>query len=165
MQPSFCLIQKLKRSSAENSRRPKTLAIELSLSLLSLSYAPSLSPHRRTLSLSSPAPCGGGGDRVSTFSYPCSRSRSRLRWSVLNPSCSHKAVDMNKEVPSSDEDQFSLDAKDSNVEDEVVAIKELDRNDAQGIREFVVEVTTRSLINHPNLVKLIGFCAQVFRGY
>ncbi|KAF2567661.1 hypothetical protein F2Q68_00025966 [Brassica cretica] len=87
---------------------------------------------------------------------------------------------MNKEVPSSDEDQFSLDAKDSNVEDEVsgnkamtfsfeelsvVAIKELDRNDAQGIREFVVEVTTRSLINHPNLVKLIGFCAQVFRGY
>ncbi|CDY56930.1 BnaAnng14480D [Brassica napus] len=72
---------------------------------------------------------------------------------------------MNKEVPSSDEDQFSLDAKDSNVEDEVVAIKELDRNDAQGIREFVVEVTTRSLTNHPNLVKLIGFCAQVFRGY
>ncbi|KAF3553859.1 hypothetical protein F2Q69_00014423 [Brassica cretica] len=73
--------------------------------------------------------------------------------------------DMNKEVPSSDEDQFSLDAKDSNVEDEVVAIKELDRNDAQGIREFVVEVTTRRLTNHPNLVKLIGFCAQVFRGY
>nr|VDD09245.1 unnamed protein product [Brassica oleracea] len=42
----------------------------------------SLSPRRRTLSLSSPALCGGGGDRVSTFSYPCSRSRSRLRLSM-----------------------------------------------------------------------------------
>ncbi|WZZ40805.1 hypothetical protein YC2023_037064 [Brassica napus] len=113
--------------------------------------------------------------------------------------------DVNKEVPS-EEDQFSLDAKDSNVEDEVsgkramtftfeelsvstgnfrsdcllgeggfgkvykglierinqqvVAIKQLDRNGAQGIREFVVEVMTLSLADHPNLVKLIGFCAQ-----
>ncbi|CAG7893611.1 unnamed protein product, partial [Brassica rapa] len=49
--PSFCLIQKRKQSSAENSRRPKTLAVELSLSLscavslslFSLSSAPSLS--------------------------------------------------------------------------------------------------------------------------
>ncbi|KAF3564100.1 hypothetical protein DY000_02015719 [Brassica cretica] len=98
MQPSFCLIEKLKRSSAENSRRPKTLTVSsLSLPLLRrlslFSLSPprrrSLSPRHRTLSLSSPAPCGGGGDRISTFSYPCSRSRSRLRWSVLNPSCSH----------------------------------------------------------------------------
>ncbi|KAL0674814.1 hypothetical protein Bca4012_002795 [Brassica carinata] len=100
--------------------------------------------------------------------------------------------DVNKEVPS-EEDQFSLDAKDSNVEDEVsgkkamtfafeelsvstgnfrsdcllgeggfgkvykglierinqqvVAIKQLDRNGAQGIREFVVEVMTLNLPN------------------
>ncbi|XP_056860640.1 probable serine/threonine-protein kinase PBL6 isoform X3 [Raphanus sativus] len=112
--------------------------------------------------------------------------------------------DVNKEV-TTDEDQFSLDAKDSNVEDDVsgkkaetfafeelsvstgnfrsdcflgeggfgkvykglierinqvVAIKQLDRNGAQGIREFVVEVMTLSLADHPNLVKLIGFCAQ-----
>ncbi|WZZ32257.1 hypothetical protein YC2023_015658 [Brassica napus] len=82
MQPLFCLIQKLKRSSAENSRTPETLVVELSLSLLRclssllslsparhslsprrLSLSParrSLSPRRRTLSLSSPAPCGGG---------------------------------------------------------------------------------------------------------
>ncbi|WZY78514.1 hypothetical protein YC2023_024898 [Brassica napus] len=78
---------KLKRSSAENSRRPETLAVELSpllscaASLSSLSLSParcslsprrhSLSPRRRTLSLSSPTPCGGGGDQISTFSHPC----------------------------------------------------------------------------------------------
>ncbi|KAF3537439.1 hypothetical protein F2Q69_00021723 [Brassica cretica] len=46
-----------------------------------------------SLSLSSPAPCGSGGDRISIFSplslVSRSGSRSRLRWSVLNPSCSH----------------------------------------------------------------------------
>ncbi|KAL9855682.1 putative protein kinase RLK-Pelle-RLCK-VIIa-1 family [Arabidopsis thaliana] len=44
--------------------------------------------------------------------------------------------------------------------DQVVAIKQLDRNGVQGIREFVVEVLTLSLADHPNLVKLIGFCAE-----
>ncbi|XP_052880403.1 probable serine/threonine-protein kinase PBL5 isoform X2 [Gossypium arboreum] len=43
---------------------------------------------------------------------------------------------------------------------QVVAIKQLDRNGAQGIREFVVEVLTLSMAEHPNLVKLIGFCAE-----
>ncbi|XP_021716304.1 probable serine/threonine-protein kinase PBL7 [Chenopodium quinoa] len=43
---------------------------------------------------------------------------------------------------------------------EVVAIKQLDRNGVQGIREFVVEVVTLSLADHPNLVKLIGYCAE-----
>ncbi|WZY76944.1 hypothetical protein YC2023_023328 [Brassica napus] len=81
-------------SSAENSRRPKTLAVELSLSLFSLSSAPSLSLLAVAPSLSSPVPCGGGGDRISTFSYPCFISRSRLRWSVLNPSCSHVLLSM-----------------------------------------------------------------------
>ncbi|XP_059429731.1 probable serine/threonine-protein kinase PBL5 isoform X2 [Corylus avellana] len=41
-----------------------------------------------------------------------------------------------------------------------VAIKQLDRNGSQGIREFVVEVLTLGLADHPNLVKLIGFCAE-----
>uniref|UniRef100_A0A2N9GZT0 Protein kinase domain-containing protein n=1 Tax=Fagus sylvatica TaxID=28930 RepID=A0A2N9GZT0_FAGSY len=41
-----------------------------------------------------------------------------------------------------------------------VAIKQLDRNGHQGIREFAVEVLTLSLVDHPNLVKLIGFCAE-----
>lgn len=43
---------------------------------------------------------------------------------------------------------------------EVVAIKQLDRNGLQGIREFVVEVLTLSQADHPNLVKLIGYCAE-----
>ncbi|CAJ1956040.1 unnamed protein product [Sphenostylis stenocarpa] len=41
-----------------------------------------------------------------------------------------------------------------------VAIKQLDPYGNQGIREFVVEVLTLSLAKHPNLVKLIGFCAE-----
>ncbi|KAF3455086.1 hypothetical protein FNV43_RR05534 [Rhamnella rubrinervis] len=44
---------------------------------------------------------------------------------------------------------------------QVVAIKQLDHNGVQGHREFVVEVLTLSLAHHPNLVKLIGFCAEV----
>ncbi|KAH7560954.1 hypothetical protein ACOSP7_016553 [Xanthoceras sorbifolium] len=43
---------------------------------------------------------------------------------------------------------------------QVVAIKQLDPHGVQGIREFVVEVLTLSLADHPNLVKLIGFCAE-----
>lgn len=43
---------------------------------------------------------------------------------------------------------------------QIVAIKQLDRNGMQGIREFVVEVVTLSLADHPNLVKLIGYCAE-----
>ncbi|XP_027340061.1 probable serine/threonine-protein kinase PBL7 [Abrus precatorius] len=43
---------------------------------------------------------------------------------------------------------------------QVVAIKQLDPHGLQGIREFVVEVLTLSMADHPNLVKLIGFCAE-----
>ncbi|XP_052187062.1 probable serine/threonine-protein kinase PBL5 isoform X2 [Diospyros lotus] len=43
---------------------------------------------------------------------------------------------------------------------QIVAIKQLDRNGVQGIREFVVEVLTLSLADHPNLVKLLGYCAE-----
>lgn len=43
---------------------------------------------------------------------------------------------------------------------QLVAIKQLDRNGGQGIREFVVEVMTLGSVDHPNLVKLIGFCAE-----
>ncbi|KAK4441134.1 putative serine/threonine-protein kinase PBL5 [Sesamum alatum] len=43
---------------------------------------------------------------------------------------------------------------------EIVAIKQLDRNGGQGIREFVVEVLTLSNAEHPNLVKLIGYCVE-----
>ncbi|KAL6566635.1 putative serine/threonine-protein kinase pbl5 [Orobanche minor] len=43
---------------------------------------------------------------------------------------------------------------------EIVAVKQLDRNGCQGIMEFMVEVLTLSMAKHPNLVKLIGYCAE-----
>uniref|UniRef100_A0A0E0LQ55 Protein kinase domain-containing protein n=1 Tax=Oryza punctata TaxID=4537 RepID=A0A0E0LQ55_ORYPU len=42
----------------------------------------------------------------------------------------------------------------------VVAIKQLDRNGLQGNREFLVEVLMLSVLHHPNLVNLIGYCAD-----
>ncbi|WOK91865.1 serine/threonine-protein kinase CDL1-like [Canna indica] len=43
---------------------------------------------------------------------------------------------------------------------EIVAVKQLDRNGFQGSREFLVEVLMLSLLHHPNLVKLLGYCAD-----
>ncbi|XP_019185000.1 PREDICTED: serine/threonine-protein kinase CDL1 [Ipomoea nil] len=43
---------------------------------------------------------------------------------------------------------------------QVVAIKQLDRNGLQGNREFLVEVLMLSLLHHSNLVNLIGYCAD-----
>ncbi|XP_039023402.1 probable serine/threonine-protein kinase PBL7 [Hibiscus syriacus] len=43
---------------------------------------------------------------------------------------------------------------------QVVAIKQLDRNGLQGNREFLVEVLMLSMLHHPNLVNLIGYCAD-----
>jgi len=42
----------------------------------------------------------------------------------------------------------------------VVAVKQLDRNGVQGSKEFLVEVLMLSLLNHDNLVKLTGYCAD-----
>ncbi|KAI4308029.1 hypothetical protein L6164_031148 [Bauhinia variegata] len=44
--------------------------------------------------------------------------------------------------------------------DQVVAVKQLDRNGYQGNREFLVEVLMLSLLTHPHLVKLVGYCAE-----
>ncbi|GMJ14760.1 hypothetical protein HRI_005145200 [Hibiscus trionum] len=38
---------------------------------------------------------------------------------------------------------------------QVVAVKQLDRNDLQGNREFLVEVLMLSLLHHPNLPFLL----------
>ena len=43
---------------------------------------------------------------------------------------------------------------------QVVAIKQLNPNGLQGNREFLVEVLMLSLLHHPNLVNLIGYCAD-----
>ncbi|KAF7825725.1 putative serine/threonine-protein kinase PBL26 [Senna tora] len=43
---------------------------------------------------------------------------------------------------------------------QIVAVKQLDRNGLQGNREFLVEVLMLSLLHHQNLVNLIGYCAD-----
>lgn len=42
----------------------------------------------------------------------------------------------------------------------VVAVKQLDKTGLQGEKEFLVEVLMLSLLRHPNLVNLIGYCAE-----
>ncbi|CAI5527893.1 unnamed protein product [Closterium sp. Naga37s-1] len=44
-----------------------------------------------------------------------------------------------------------------------VAIKKLDAKSLQGHKEWMVEVRLLGLIDHPNLVKLLGFCAEGHR--
>lgn len=41
-----------------------------------------------------------------------------------------------------------------------MAVKQLDRNGLQGNREFFAEVLMLSLAHHPNLVNLVGYCAD-----
>uniref|UniRef100_A0A0A9F6N2 non-specific serine/threonine protein kinase n=1 Tax=Arundo donax TaxID=35708 RepID=A0A0A9F6N2_ARUDO len=41
-----------------------------------------------------------------------------------------------------------------------VAVKQLARDGVQGSHEFLVEVLMLTVLNHPNLVSLVGFCAQ-----
>ncbi|CAL1383672.1 unnamed protein product [Linum trigynum] len=41
---------------------------------------------------------------------------------------------------------------------EIVAVKQLNQDGMQGNQEFIVEVLMLSLLNHPNLVTLTGYC-------
>lgn len=41
-----------------------------------------------------------------------------------------------------------------------MAVKKLDRKGLQGRREFCAEVIMLSLVRHPNLVNLVGYCAE-----
>ncbi|KAK7332312.1 hypothetical protein VNO80_29062 [Phaseolus coccineus] len=41
-----------------------------------------------------------------------------------------------------------------------VAVKVLNREGAQGTREFFAEILMLSMVQHPNLVRLIGYCAD-----
>ncbi|KAL9248180.1 hypothetical protein vseg_021533 [Gypsophila vaccaria] len=43
---------------------------------------------------------------------------------------------------------------------QVVAVKQLDRNGMQANKEFLVEIMMLSLLQHTNLVSLIGYCAD-----
>ncbi|KAM0064187.1 putative protein kinase RLK-Pelle-RLCK-VIIa-2 family [Helianthus debilis subsp. tardiflorus] len=44
--------------------------------------------------------------------------------------------------------------------EEDVAVKQLSRNGFQGHKEWINEVNILGVVNHPNLVKLIGYCAE-----
>ncbi|KAM0051307.1 putative protein kinase RLK-Pelle-RLCK-VIIa-2 family [Helianthus debilis subsp. tardiflorus] len=41
-----------------------------------------------------------------------------------------------------------------------VAVKQLSRNGLQGHKEWINEVNILGVVNHPNLVKLVGYCAE-----
>ncbi|XP_010256920.1 PREDICTED: probable receptor-like protein kinase At5g47070 [Nelumbo nucifera] len=41
-----------------------------------------------------------------------------------------------------------------------VAVKQLNRNGLQGHKEWVTEVNFLGVVKHPNLVKLVGYCAE-----
>lgn len=43
---------------------------------------------------------------------------------------------------------------------QVVAVKQLDRNAVLGDKDFLAEVAKLSHLQHPNLVSLIGYCAD-----
>ncbi|KAK4286530.1 hypothetical protein QN277_003075 [Acacia crassicarpa] len=51
-------------------------------------------------------------------------------------------------------------ANDGSLSDMDVAIKQLNRNGPQGHREWINEVNLLGVIKHPNLVKLVGYCAE-----
>ncbi|XP_027332456.1 probable serine/threonine-protein kinase PBL23 [Abrus precatorius] len=44
--------------------------------------------------------------------------------------------------------------------EQTVAVKVLNREGNQGTREFFAEILTLSMVQHPNLVRLIGYCAD-----
>ena len=44
--------------------------------------------------------------------------------------------------------------------EKTVAVKQLNREGNQGTREFFAEVLMLSMVDHPNLVKLVGYCAE-----
>ncbi|KAK4487870.1 hypothetical protein RD792_003608 [Penstemon davidsonii] len=43
---------------------------------------------------------------------------------------------------------------------QIVAVRQLDRSGTQASKEFLVEVMMLSLLHHPNLIKMIGYCAD-----
>ncbi|VAI24681.1 unnamed protein product [Triticum turgidum subsp. durum] len=48
----------------------------------------------------------------------------------------------------------------SKTNPQMVAVKQLARESVQGRKEFLVEVLMLTVLSHPNLVSLVGFCAQ-----
>ncbi|KAL9265842.1 putative serine/threonine-protein kinase PBL21 [Drosera capensis] len=53
-----------------------------------------------------------------------------------------------------------IDNNQASIRLSVVAVKRLNLDSLQGNQEFIVEVLLLSLLHHPNLVTLIGYCAE-----
>uniref|UniRef100_A0A453J310 Protein kinase domain-containing protein n=1 Tax=Aegilops tauschii subsp. strangulata TaxID=200361 RepID=A0A453J310_AEGTS len=51
-------------------------------------------------------------------------------------------------------------SKTNSQDAQMVAVKQLARESVQGRKEFLVEVLMLTVLSHPNLVSLVGFCAQ-----
>ncbi|XP_042468716.1 serine/threonine-protein kinase PCRK1-like [Zingiber officinale] len=51
----------------------------------------------------------------------------------------------------------SLEDQNSNIE---IAVKQLNRKGVQGHKEWLTEVNVLGVLEHPNLVKLVGYCAE-----
>ncbi|KAA8549272.1 hypothetical protein F0562_000956 [Nyssa sinensis] len=89
--------------------------------------------------------------RVFTFAELKSATRGFSRALMIGEGgfgCVYRAV-----VRLSDDDN----SRDSKID---VAIKQLNRNGFQGHKEWINEVNFLGVVKHPNLVKLVGYCAE-----
>ncbi|OAY86055.1 Serine/threonine-protein kinase PBS1 [Ananas comosus] len=91
---------------------------------------------------------GGDGDRR--------EEKRKEEQPMVPPSLDRVSSDLKNR--SSSESKKGIDAP--NDSSGIVAVKQLDQNGLQGNREFLVEVLMLSLLHHPNLVNLIGYCAD-----
>ncbi|XP_008223689.1 PREDICTED: probable receptor-like protein kinase At5g47070 isoform X1 [Prunus mume] len=86
--------------------------------------------------------------RVFKFSELKSASRGFSRALLIGEGgfgCVYRGI-----VKGSDDDATKMD----------VAIKQLNRNGFQGHKEWINEVNLLGVVKHPNLVKLVGYCAE-----
>ncbi|PQQ11703.1 putative receptor-like protein kinase [Prunus yedoensis var. nudiflora] len=86
--------------------------------------------------------------RVFKFSELKSASRGFSRALLIGEGgfgCVYRGI-----VKGSDDDSTKMD----------VAIKQLNRNGFQGHKEWINEVNLLGVVKHPNLVKLVGYCAE-----
>ncbi|XP_058090605.1 probable serine/threonine-protein kinase PBL21 isoform X2 [Magnolia sinica] len=90
---------------------------------------------------------GGGGQK-------CSNIRSFTFWELVTAAGNFKASNV------IGEGGFGKVYKGYLETAQVVAIKQLNREGLQGNQEFIVEVLMLSLVHHPNLVNLVGYCAE-----
>jgi hypothetical protein len=133
-------------STTSTDRDVRRSASECSLNASELSSAGSLQGRCRQLSLSSQRP--PNALRIFTFQELKSATRGFSRALMLGEGgfgCVYRGT-----IRSALEPRRSLD----------VAIKQLGRKGLQGHKEWMTEVNVLGVVDHANLVKLIGYCAE-----